>query len=65
MKTFDYYANGQWHKPSSGEYLESIDPTTGEVWAQIPKCNQADVDVAVQAAHQAFEYGSMGQAAAF
>ncbi len=57
MKTFDFYANGGWHKPSSGEYLESIDPTTGEVWAQIPKCNASDVDKAVQAANEAFEHG--------
>ena len=45
VKTFDFYANGEWHKPSSEEYLDSIDPTTGEVWAQIPKCNKTDVDI--------------------
>ncbi len=61
MKTFDFYANGQWHKPFSGEYLDSIDPTTGEVWARIPKCNTEDVDKAVQAAHQAFEHGPWGR----
>lgn len=61
MKTFEFYANGQWHQPSSGEYLDSIDPTTDDVWAQIPKCNATDVDTAVQAAHQAFESGPWGK----
>ena len=61
MRTFDYFANGDWHKPVSGEYLDSIDPATGEVWAKIPKCSSEDVDKAVQAAHQAFEIGPWGK----
>src|SRR5690349_16245318 len=35
--------------------LDSIDPATGIVWAQIPDASAADVDRAVAAARAAFE----------
>src|SRR5438093_9859237 len=37
-----------------GEWIESFNPYTGRVWAEIPRGGPADVDAAVQAAHAAF-----------
>ena len=39
---------------ASGEWLDSIDPATGEPWARIPASAAADVDAAVDAARRAF-----------
>ena len=57
MKTYDHYINGSSHPPQSGEYFETDNPYTGEIWAQVARGNQADVDSAVAAAKQAFETG--------
>ena len=38
----------------SEKYLDSFDPSTGEVWAKIPDSNADDVEAAVSAAKDAF-----------
>jgi len=40
--------------PSSGEYIDNIDPATGEVYGNIPNSNEHDVELAVEAANKAF-----------
>lgn len=57
MKTYQHYINGQWCDPDNGEWFDSENPYTGEVWAQIAKGNATDVDKAVGAAKRAFENG--------
>ncbi len=52
---FGLFINNQWVQPASGEYLESINPATGKVLAQVASANSADVDAAVAAAQTAFE----------
>lgn len=37
------------------KYLDSFDPSTGEVWAKVPDSSAADVDLAVKAAKDAFQ----------
>jgi len=39
---------------ASGEWLDSVDPSTGEAWARVPASGAADVDAAVAAAQRAF-----------
>ena len=55
MEKFDLYIRGQTCKPAGGEYFESFDPYTGKPWAMVAKGGAADVERAVQAAHQAFK----------
>ena len=45
---------GEWVDPSGGDWFESENPFTGEAWALVPRGTNADVERAVQAAHQAF-----------
>jgi aldehyde dehydrogenase (NAD+) len=45
---------GELRPAQSGAVLDTIDPTTGEVWAQIPHSDSADVAAAVEAADAAF-----------
>ncbi|MEM7343070.1 MAG: aldehyde dehydrogenase [Chloroflexota bacterium] len=61
MKTYQFYANGTWHDPSDGTWFDSHNPTTGQVWAKIPNCKEEDINLAVQAAHEAFTTGSWGK----
>ncbi|BCH67051.1 aldehyde dehydrogenase [Agrobacterium vitis] len=55
MQRFQLYINGTF---SDGEArFESLDPATGEVWADMPEAREADVDRAVEAAHAALYAG--------
>ncbi len=54
-QTFGLFINNQWVKPASGQYLDSINPSTGKPLTQIAAGNSADVDAAVAAARGAFE----------
>lgn len=36
-------------------YLDSFDPSTGQVWAKIPDSGSGEVETAVQAAKEAFK----------
>ena len=47
------FIGGDWADSVSGETMEVISPATGEVIAEVPRCNADDVDRAVEAAKQA------------
>src|SRR5260370_7403301 len=46
---FGLFINGQWVKPASGKYLDTINPSTGKPLAQVAAANSKDVDAAVPA----------------
>jgi aldehyde dehydrogenase (NAD+) len=46
--------DGERRPARSNEWLDSVNPATGQVWAQIPAGDAADVDDAVAAARRAF-----------
>ena len=50
------YANfigGQWVAPAGGRYFENPTPVTGEVFCEIPRSDEVDVELALDAAHAA------------
>jgi aldehyde dehydrogenase (NAD+) len=51
------YVAGTW-RDGSGHTIDVIDPSSGQVCGSVPTSSIADVDAAVGAARQAFEYGS-------
>ncbi len=55
MEKLFSFVNGHEVQSSSGETTPITDPSTGEVYAQAPKSNKNDVDVAMKAASKAFE----------
>ena len=55
MEKLFSFVNGHEVQSSSGETTPITDPSTGEVYAQAPKSNKSDVDVAMKAASKAFE----------
>ena len=48
------YINGEWVAPIVSEYVDIINPATGEVMAKTPLSGKADVDSAANAAAAAF-----------
>ena len=54
MKKLQNYIDGELVAPRAGGYLDDVDPSTGEVYAQIPDSDAEDVDRAVAAADRAF-----------
>lgn len=49
------FIGGAWVTPIDGHQAPSIDPSTGEVWAEVPFAGKKDVDRAVAAAREALE----------
>uniref|UniRef100_UPI003B51E9CB aldehyde dehydrogenase n=1 Tax=Roseovarius indicus TaxID=540747 RepID=UPI003B51E9CB len=61
VETHKMLIGGRWTGAHSGEYFDSHDPFTGEVWARLPRAGAEDVESAVEAADTAFrgEWRSM------
>lgn len=57
LKKYQMYIDGQCVDAEGGDTFESVNPATGEAWAEIPAASEADVDRAVKAAHRAFTEG--------
>lgn len=49
------YVNGQWQTPAGTSVADIVNPATEEVFAKVSLGNEADIDVAVQAARAAFD----------
>jgi 1-pyrroline dehydrogenase len=47
---YQAFSGGAWVDSASGETMEVINPATGEVIAEVPRCSAEDVDRAVEAA---------------
>ena len=63
LKIISHYIDGALVEPSSGVYLDNIDPSTGECYSKIPAGDSVDVDLAVDAAQRAFPQWSQTAAA--
>lgn len=52
-----HFINGQWTTPATSNTFATINPATEEVIAQIPAGNSDDINLAVEAARDAFDNG--------
>ncbi|MCT7597548.1 aldehyde dehydrogenase family protein [Aliarcobacter butzleri] len=52
---YENFIGGEWIAPVSGEYFDNISPVDGKLLTKIPRSNEKDVELAVQAAKKAFE----------
>jgi acyl-CoA reductase-like NAD-dependent aldehyde dehydrogenase len=57
VRRYGMFIDGRRVDPVSGRVIVSIDPSTEEPWAEFPDASESDVDLAVRAAHRAFEEG--------
>jgi aminomuconate-semialdehyde/2-hydroxymuconate-6-semialdehyde dehydrogenase len=54
MERIDHYIDGELTPPASGEYVDNLEPATGEVYSSLADGDGADVARAVDAADRAF-----------
>lgn len=52
---YENFIGGEWIAPNSGKYIENISPVDGKLLTKIPRSNEKDVDLAVEAAKKGFE----------
>ena len=55
VQEFKMYINGAWVNSSSNNKIDTLNPENNEVWATVPEANEEDVNIAVQAAQNAFD----------
>ncbi len=54
-KQYDLFINGEWQKPLSKKYFDTINPATEEKLSEVAEANAADVNKAVVAARTAYD----------
>lgn len=54
-KQYDLFINGEWQKPLSKKYFDTINPANEEKLSEVAAANAADVNKAVVAARTAYE----------
>ncbi|WP_304166321.1 aldehyde dehydrogenase family protein, partial [Lonsdalea britannica] len=52
-KRYENFIGGAWVPPSSGEYYVNLTPVTGKPLCEVASSNTHDVDLALDAAHEA------------
>ena len=50
---YDNYIGGKYVPPTKGEYFDNVTPVTGEVFCQVSRSTKEDVELALDAAHDA------------
>ncbi|HEX5196867.1 MAG TPA: aldehyde dehydrogenase family protein [Gaiellales bacterium] len=51
--SYENFIGGRWVAPQSGEYTDNRSPATGQPFTQVPRSSEADVELALDAAHKA------------
>jgi (Z)-2-((N-methylformamido)methylene)-5-hydroxybutyrolactone dehydrogenase len=55
LPRYELYVAGGSFPPANGRFYETVDPYSGDAWAQVPDAGEEDVERAVGAARAAFE----------
>lgn len=50
---YENFIGGEWVAPLSGEYFDNISPVDGKVFTKVARSNEADIELALDAAHAA------------
>ncbi len=55
LKNYKMFIDGKWVNSESNKTFKTLNPEFNEPWAVVPEASTKDVDLAVKAAHKAFE----------
>jgi aldehyde dehydrogenase len=55
QEQYENYIGGHWVAPVKGQYFDNVSPVTGDVFCQIPRSTEEDINLALDAAHAARE----------
>lgn len=61
---YDNFINGKFTAPLNGQYFDNVSPITGQVFTQAARSNEADINLALDAAHAAADAWGKTSAAA-
>jgi aldehyde dehydrogenase len=61
---YDNFIGGKFVAPLSGQYFDNVSPITGQVFTQAARSNEADINLALDAAHAAADSWGKTSAAA-
>ncbi|KAA6183399.1 aldehyde dehydrogenase [Thiohalocapsa marina] len=50
---YDNFIGGKWVAPVRGEYFDNVSPVNGKVFCQVARSSEADIELALDAAHAA------------
>ena len=50
---YDNFIGGQWVKPVGGQYFENLSPVNGQPFCEVARSTDADIELALDAAHAA------------
>ena len=50
---YENYIGGNWVPPVKGEYFENVSPVTGKVFCEVARSSADDIELALDAAHEA------------
>lgn len=53
MKRYPLFIDNAWQEPATSAWFESVEPFSGQPWAEVARASAADVDRAVRSAHAA------------
>ncbi|KAB0654971.1 aldehyde dehydrogenase family protein [Acinetobacter bohemicus] len=59
---YENFIGGQWVAPVKGEYFDNISPVDGKVFTKIPRSSVEDIELALDAAHNAKAHWSKSSA---
>ncbi len=51
---YDNYIGGKWVAPVKGQYFDNVSPIDGKVFTKVARSTKEDIDLALDAAHEAF-----------
>ena len=54
---YDNFIGGEWVAPVNGEYFDNSTPITKEVFTRVARSTKEDVELALDAAHEAQKLG--------
>lgn len=52
-KRYENYIGGNWVPPVKGEYFENVSPVTGKMFCEVARSTADDIELALDAAHEA------------
>lgn len=52
-KRYDNFIGGEWVAPTKGEYFENVSPVNGQVFCEVARSTEEDINLALDAAHDA------------
>ncbi len=52
-QTYDNFINGEWTAPVKGQYFDNVTPVTGDVFCTLARSTSEDIELALDAAHEA------------